>query len=37
MTILAEAQPFWENGASVFWVVIAVGAAAAWIVGAARR
>lgn len=37
MTLLADTQPFWENGASVFWVVIAMGIAVAWIVGAAKR
>lgn len=36
-TYIAEAQPFWENGASTFWVVIAVGVAGSLIVGAFRR
>lgn len=34
MTYLADAQPFWENGASVFWVVVGVGWAVATVVRA---
>ena len=25
MNLAHDVQPFWENGASVFWVILAVG------------
>lgn len=33
---LAEAQPWWENGASTFWIIIAALAGLSWVVGAWR-
>lgn len=36
MRVLADSQPFWENGASMFWVVIAIGLAVTWIVEARK-